>query len=127
MKTEMNGNKKKRIAVVAPFKKRKALIDWSYFNKDMLSNHELIANSYNAHILEGIVNTSIISLGDADLDELEQISVMIRNKKIDSVYFFENPQKASLVNNAVKELIEVAGKLKIDIQEAGQQLTIAKA
>jgi methylglyoxal synthase len=127
MKTEINVTQKKRIAVVAPFKKRKALIDWSYFNKDMLNNHELIANSYNAHILEGIVNTSITSLTGNNLDELGQLSIMIQNKKVDIVYFFENPVKIALVDNSVKDLIDLAGKMKIDIQVAGQQLPFPKA
>ena len=66
----MNNLKKaaavKRIAIVATDNKRADLIEWSYFNKDILTQHQLTAVGETGIVLEGTLNITIHKLFTAD-------------------------------------------------------------
>ena len=54
----------KRIAFAANDNNRKSLIEWSYYNQEILKNHELIATGAIADILEGTIGVPVTKLAD---------------------------------------------------------------
>ena len=82
---------KKRIAVVAHQNKKVDLINWSYYNKNVLMQHEIIAIGKAGNILEGTINIPVQKLMTGPFGGDQQLSAMIEEGKIDIIIFFSNP------------------------------------
>jgi methylglyoxal synthase len=115
MKNQNNLTAIKRIAIVAPAEKRKELIEWSYTHREMLACHELIAVSDTAHLLEGTINVSVDTLARENAGGYEQLAAMMRNKKVDIIFFFENPMNNFRQDDTLRKLLEIALELNIVI------------
>ncbi len=60
-------NETKQIAFAAGVVNRKALIEWSYYNQEILKNHVLIATGITADILEGTIGVTVTRLANGAL------------------------------------------------------------
>lgn len=67
----------KRIALVAHDNKKNDLVDWAYFNKDFLSNHELIATGSTGELIEKKLNVPVVKLLSGPSGGDQQIGSMI--------------------------------------------------
>lgn len=98
----------KKIAIAANDDKNNDLIEWSYFNKALLKEHEIIAPEKEANILEGTINKTIHKLLNGTSGGYEQLGNMIRKGEVDILIFFWNPVETQLQNNYVKALLRMA-------------------
>lgn len=105
----------KRIAVVAQGDKRKELIEWSYFNKEMLASHKLVATYSTASLLEGTVNKPVHKLAVDHAGGYDQLSALMMEKKVDIIFFFDNPMKNSRPDDAIRKLLDIALEMNIVI------------
>lgn len=95
----------KRIAFVVHDDKKSELIEWSYFNKDILMQHEIIAPGNAGNILEGTLNKPISKLPDG---EFHLLSSLITEGKIDIVIFFWNTNETQMQKHGIKALLRTA-------------------
>ena len=84
-------NAAKRIAFVASDNNRKSLIEWSYYNQEILKQHELMATGAMADILEGTVGVQVTRLHDGAAAANQQLAGMVAEQKIDILLFFWEP------------------------------------
>ena len=115
MKYSIKEKAAKRIAIVADDNKRTALIEWSYFNKDILEQNELIAISETAEILEGTLNVSVKKLFTRHSGGYEELAGMMEANKIDILFFFAEPAVDKEKDNDLKKLLVLATKHNIMI------------
>ncbi len=81
-------NKIKHIAIIALDSKKTELIEWSYFNKNLLKPHQILALGISANILEGTLNKKVATSETGRLGEYRELCNRIANEKIDAVIIF---------------------------------------
>src|SRR4030095_10838535 len=113
MNDTINKKATQRIAIVADDNKRTSLIEWSYFNKDVLAQHELIAISETAEILEGTLKKPVQKLFTRNTGGYEQLAGLIEEEKIDILFFFAEPAIEKEKDNDLKKLLVLAAKNNI--------------
>jgi methylglyoxal synthase len=101
-------NKKKRIALVAHDKKKADLIDWAYYNRNLLSEHQLVATGTTGNLLEKKLNTPVQKLLSGPLGGDQQIGAMIAEGKLDIIIFFWDPMESHAHDSDVKAMIRLA-------------------
>lgn len=106
---------RKRIAVVAQESFKAELINWAYFNRKVLNQHDLIATGEMGNVLEGTTNTTVIKLASAPLGGYSQLGRMIKEGEIDIIIFFCNPFEIHIADGEVKSLHMIAEKNNIII------------
>ena len=82
--------KTKTIAFIVSENKKSELIEWSYFNRDILSKHEIIAMGAAIQILEGTLNRRVNKLISGPFGGLKMMSDLISEGKIDTLIFFSS-------------------------------------
>lgn len=122
MKNQNNLFPVKRIAVVAPVDKRKELIEWSYFNRHILSSHTLIATYSTACLLEGTVNKQVQKLPVDFEGGYDELCSLMLNNKVDIIFFFENPVKSSHSEEITRKLLDIALEMNIVIASFRSEL-----
>ena len=98
----------KRIAFAANDNNRKSLIEWSYYNQEILKDHELIATGVMADILEGTVGVPVTSLPDGIAAANQHLASMIGAGVIDILLFFWDPLQPLPLENGVRALHDMA-------------------
>ena len=98
----------KRIAITAQENKKTELIEWTYFKKEALSKHSLVATGTTADIVEGTVNTPVKKLLSGAVGGYKQLADMIEEGKIDALIFFSDATKDFFCNSEIKHLLELA-------------------
>ena len=108
-------NKIKHIAIIAFNSKKTDLIEWSYFNKNILSPHKISALGFAANILEGTLNKEIKRYESGKLGEYRQLCNLIEENKLDAIIvfgeaheIFEKKELHSLIETAIQNNIIVA-------------------
>ena len=99
---------RKRIAFAASDNNRKSLIEWSYYNQEILKEHELIATGATADILEGTIGVPVTRLHDGAAAANQQLATMIAAQKIDILLFFWDPLQPLQYENGVRALHDMA-------------------
>ena len=102
-----NMDLKKRIAIVAQENKKTELIEWSYFNKNLLMQHEIIAEGKAGDILEGTLNIPVLKLAGGPMGGYRQLASMISEGEVDILVFFWNAETL-LEENDIKNLLHTA-------------------
>lgn len=105
----------KRIAFAVHEDKNTELIEWSYFNKDILNGHEIIACGKSAGILEGTLHSPIKTLPEGPLGGFQALSNYIKEGKIDILIFFWNDSGEYLMKPALQNLLSAALEANIVI------------
>jgi methylglyoxal synthase len=98
----------KRIAIVGDDNKEADLIEWSYYNRHVLMQHDLTATGKSANILEGTVKKPVYKLLEESLGGYRQLGKMITEGLIDMIIFFCDSETPMSNNTRVKQLINIA-------------------
>lgn len=111
----MKMKKIKNIAIIAFESKKTELIEWSYFNKEILLPHQLLALGFAANILEGTLNKTITKVEDIKLGGHRELCNLIKEGNLDTIIIFGNSEEIfegkdmnSLLKTAVDHNIIVA-------------------
>ena len=103
-----NSNKAKRIALVAHDKKKRDLVDWAYYNRELLSKYQLVATGTTGTLLEERLDIPVKKLLSGPLGGDQQLGAMIAEGKIDVIIFFWDPLESHPHDSDVKALIRLA-------------------
>ena len=98
----------KRIALVAHDNKKKDLIEWAYYNRTVLSQHELIATGTTGKLLEEKLNQPVKKLLSGPLGGDQQMGAMVAEERLDMMVFFWDPMEAQPHDSDVKALLRLA-------------------
>jgi methylglyoxal synthase len=98
----------KKIALVAHDNKKRDLVEWAKFNRDLLAHHQVFATGTTGKILEQELGFKIIRLKSGPLGGDQQIGAKIVDNKIDFLIFFWDPLEPQPHDPDVKALLRMA-------------------
>ena len=98
----------KKIALVAHDNKKRDLVEWAKFNRDLLAHHQVFATGTTGKILEQELGFKIIKLKSGPLGGDQQIGAKIVEGKIDFLIFFWDPLEPQPHDPDVKALLRMA-------------------
>lgn len=98
----------KKIALVAHDNKKRDLLEWAKFNRDLLAHHQIYATGTTGKMLERVLNIKVIKLKSGPLGGDQQIGAAIAEGRIDLVIFFWDPLEPQPHDVDVKALLRIA-------------------
>ena len=98
----------KKIALVAHDNKKRDLIEWARFNRDLLAHHEVFATGTTGEVLERELHIEVTKLQSGPLGGDQQIGARIVNGEIDFLIFFWDPLEPLPHDPDVKALLRMA-------------------
>jgi methylglyoxal synthase len=98
----------KKIALVAHDNKKKDLLEWAKFNRDLLSHHAIFATGTTGDLLEKELGFKITKLQSGPLGGDQQIGAKIVENKINFLIFFWDPLESMSHDPDVKALLRMA-------------------
>ncbi|MGH7319250.1 MAG: methylglyoxal synthase [Candidatus Rokuibacteriota bacterium] len=100
--------RRKKIAVVSHDNKKRDLLEWAAFNRDLLAQHELYATRTTGRLLRQELDLDIIALQSGALGGDQQIGGRIAEGEIDFLIFFWDPLEPLPHDPDVKALLRIA-------------------
>jgi methylglyoxal synthase len=98
----------KKIALVAHDNKKRDLIEWAKFNRDLLAHHKVYATGTTGLMLEEELGFPITKLQSGPLGGDQQIGAKIVDGDIDFLIFFWDPLEPQPHDPDVKALLRMA-------------------
>jgi methylglyoxal synthase len=98
----------KKIALVAHDNKKRDLVEWSKFNRDLLAHHKIFATGTTGTLLERELDIPITKLQSGPLGGDQQIGAKIVDGEIDFLIFFWDPLEQQAHDPDVKALLRMA-------------------
>jgi methylglyoxal synthase len=98
----------KRIALVAHDNKKRDLVEWARFNRELLAHHRIYATGTTGAMLERELGISVTSLQSGPLGGDQQVGARIADGEIDFLIFFWDPLEPLPHDPDVKALLRMA-------------------
>ena len=98
----------KKIALVAHDNKKRDLLEWARFNRDLLAHHQICATGTTGKLLEKELSIKVTKLKSGPLGGDQQIGARIVENKIDFLIFFWDPLEPQPHDPDVKALLRMA-------------------
>lgn len=98
----------KKIALVAHDNKKRELVEWAKYNRDLLAHHKVYATGTTGKVLEEELGFEIIKLQSGPLGGDQQIGAKIVDGDIDFLIFFWDPLEPMPHDPDVKALLRLA-------------------
>ena len=114
METELTRPRKmimaddKKIALVAHDNKKKDLLEWAKYNRELLAGHTLYATGTTGNTLESELGLEVNKLQSGPLGGDQQIGAMIVGNDVDFLIFFWDPLEPMPHDPDVKALLRMA-------------------
>ncbi len=105
----------KNIALIAHDNRKEDLLDWSRFNRAVLSEHELFATGTTGGLLSTELGLSVTRFQSGPLGGDQQIGAKITEGGLDFVIFFWDPLESQPHDVDVKALLRIAVVYNIPI------------
>jgi methylglyoxal synthase len=107
-RTVLEMAQRKKIALVAHDNKKRDLLEWAAFNRDLLAQHALCATGTTGKMLRDELRLEVGALQSGPLGGDQQIGGMIAGGDIDFLIFFWDPLKPMPHDPDVKALLRIA-------------------
>lgn len=98
----------KKIALVAHDNKKRDLVEWAKFNRNLLAHHQIFATGTTGLLLERVLNIPIAKLQSGPLGGDQQIGAKIVENEINFLIFFWDPLEQQAHDPDVKALLRMA-------------------
>mgnify|MGYP000692917391 CR=1 FL=1 len=98
----------KHIALVAHDNKKRDLLEWAKFNRDLLAHHRIYATGTTGEMLEKALGFEVVKLQSGPLGGDQQIGAKIASNEIDFLIFFWDPLEPMPHDPDVKALLRLA-------------------
>ncbi|MDZ7362948.1 MAG: methylglyoxal synthase [candidate division KSB1 bacterium] len=101
-------NVRKNIALIAHDNRKRDLLEWTAFNKELLRNHNLFATGTTGQIISKETGLNISRFQSGPLGGDQQVGAKITEGKLDFLIFFWDPLLPQPHDPDVKALLRIA-------------------
>ena len=99
---------RKVIGMVAHDRKKRDLIEWATYNRQLLARHDLVATGTTGTLLEEALGVGVRKLQSGPLGGDQPLGALIADGEIDVLFFFWDPLEPQPHDPDVKALLRIA-------------------